>query len=76
VCVASGQLESYFENGLQIWDMAAGKVIVEEAGGVILDPSGGEIDISNRRILAACTMEVAQAIAHILTEVEKKHAQQ
>ena len=73
MCVASGQLESYFENGLQIWDMAAGKIIVEEAGGVVVDPNGGEIDISNRRILSAGTNEIAQKIATILTEVEKKH---
>jgi myo-inositol-1(or 4)-monophosphatase len=75
VAVASGQLESYFENGLHIWDMAAGKVIVEEAGGVVVDPNGEEIDISKRRILAACTKDIAQRIAKILTQVEQKHAQ-
>ena len=31
--VASGQLDAYYESGLQPWDMAAGLLIVEEAGG-------------------------------------------
>jgi len=55
--------------------MAAGKVIVEEAGGVVVDPNGEEIDISKRRILAACTKDIAQRIAKILTQVEQKYAQ-
>ncbi|WP_347755964.1 inositol monophosphatase family protein [Agrococcus sp. ProA11] len=33
--VASGSLNAYFERGLQPWDMAAGALIVEEAGGVV-----------------------------------------
>lgn len=31
--VARGRLDAYFEWGLQPWDMAAGRVIIEEAGG-------------------------------------------
>ncbi len=31
--VACGQLDAYYESGLQPWDMAAGRLIVEEAGG-------------------------------------------
>jgi myo-inositol-1(or 4)-monophosphatase len=31
--VARGRLDAYFEWGLQAWDMAAGRVIIEEAGG-------------------------------------------
>lgn len=33
--VASGQLNAYFERGLQPWDMAAGALLVEEAGGSV-----------------------------------------
>ncbi|MEP6870740.1 MAG: inositol monophosphatase family protein [Anaerolineaceae bacterium] len=32
--VASGRLDAYFEQGLNAWDMAAGVLIVQEAGGV------------------------------------------
>ncbi|MGI6879245.1 inositol monophosphatase family protein [Microbacterium sp. gxy059] len=33
--VAAGRLDAYFERGLQPWDIAAGALIVEEAGGVL-----------------------------------------
>lgn len=33
--VAEGHLDLYYEMGLGVWDMAAGKLIVEEAGGIV-----------------------------------------
>jgi myo-inositol-1(or 4)-monophosphatase len=33
--VASGRLDVYFERGLHVWDMAAARLVVEEAGGVV-----------------------------------------
>lgn len=38
--VALGGADCYFEAGIHIWDIAAGAIIIEEAGGVVLDPSG------------------------------------
>lgn len=38
--VAKGACDLYVEMGLHAWDMAAGNVIVKEAGGVIVDPAG------------------------------------
>lgn len=38
--VASGEGDGYYEYTLHCWDMAAGKIIVEEAGGVVIDPEG------------------------------------
>ena len=32
--MAAGRTDVFFEVGLNIWDIAAGKIIVEEAGGV------------------------------------------
>jgi myo-inositol-1(or 4)-monophosphatase len=40
--VASGRLDCYWERGLSAWDMAAGIVIVREAGGYASDADGGE----------------------------------
>lgn len=34
------------------WDCAAGALIVEEAGGQLLDPSGGPFALMSRRVLA------------------------
>jgi myo-inositol-1(or 4)-monophosphatase len=39
--VACGRLDAYFERGLQAWDMAAGDLIVREAGGVTSTIEGG-----------------------------------
>lgn len=39
--VAAGRLDGYVEHGLQAWDMAAGLVLVREAGGMATDARGG-----------------------------------
>ncbi len=39
--VAEGSLDVYYERGLNPWDMAAGWLVVTEAGGVVSDLSGG-----------------------------------
>ena len=33
--VASGRLDGFFHNGINLWDVAAGKIIIEEAGGFV-----------------------------------------
>lgn len=38
--VALGGSDAYFEFGLHAWDMAAGDLIVREAGGTVIDPAG------------------------------------
>ena len=38
--VASGAVEAFFEIGIHCWDIAAGAVIVTEAGGVLMDVDG------------------------------------
>jgi myo-inositol-1(or 4)-monophosphatase len=40
--VAAGRYDGYWELGLNKWDIAAGLVIVKEAGGFLSDPAGGE----------------------------------
>ena len=44
--VACGRCEVFFEKGLQPWDIAAGTLILKEAGGKALNYEGGEIDFS------------------------------
>lgn len=38
--VATGAVEAFFEIGIHCWDIAAGAVIVQEAGGVLMDVDG------------------------------------
>lgn len=52
--VAMGRLDGFFEIGFGgPWDCVAGAVIVREAGGVVLDPSGEDFDVCARRVLCA-----------------------
>ncbi|MEM8830228.1 MAG: inositol monophosphatase family protein [Cyanobacteria bacterium P01_G01_bin.19] len=50
--VACGRLDGYWERGIQPWDMAAGIVIVREAGGKVTAYDGTPLDIGSGRILA------------------------
>lgn len=50
---AAGRLDGYWEMKLKPWDVAAGKLIVEEAGGKVTDFAGGPCDIAGREILAS-----------------------
>ncbi len=40
--VAAGRIDGYWEIGLQKWDLAAGTLLIEEAGGVVSDFAGGD----------------------------------
>ncbi|MGP1385409.1 MAG: inositol monophosphatase family protein [Thainema sp.] len=51
--VACGRLDGYWERGLSPWDLAAGVVIVEEAGGQVTAYDGSPFDIQSGRILAS-----------------------
>lgn len=68
--VARGCEEVYMEHGIHVWDIAAGKLIVEEAGGVVVDPSGSPVDLFNRRVLAACNSSVAEQMSKIITNID------
>jgi myo-inositol-1(or 4)-monophosphatase len=50
--VACGRFEGYFEFNLKIWDIAAGILIVKEAGGTVSDYSGGNDYIYGQELLA------------------------
>jgi myo-inositol-1(or 4)-monophosphatase len=39
--VAAGRLDGFWEFGLKKWDMAAGVLLIQEAGGLVGDLSGG-----------------------------------
>jgi myo-inositol-1(or 4)-monophosphatase len=51
--VACGRYEAFFEYGLKPWDIAAGTILIREAGGIVCDFSGNEKDISGLNIIAS-----------------------
>ncbi|XP_056869455.1 inositol monophosphatase 1-like [Takifugu flavidus] len=65
--VATGAVEAFFEIGIHCWDIAAGAVIVTEAGGVLMDVNGGPFDLMSRRMLCANEKIIAD---RIIKEIE------
>ncbi|HBF09793.1 MAG TPA: inositol monophosphatase [Gammaproteobacteria bacterium] len=51
--VAAGRLDGFWEYGLQPWDMAAGILIVREAGGLCVDLDGSDNYLESGNIVAA-----------------------
>jgi len=49
--VASGRLDGYFQNKINLWDIAAGALMIKEAGGIVNDIN--EFDINNIDIKAS-----------------------
>ncbi|EFA77661.1 inositol-phosphate phosphatase [Heterostelium album PN500] len=49
--VACGRLDCFYEWGIHPWDIAASSILITEAGGVVLDPSGGPVQMEGRRVL-------------------------
>ena len=51
--VACGRFDGFWEFGLSPWDIAAGEIIVKEAGGLVGETNGGVKHLSSGNILAA-----------------------
>lgn len=50
--VACGRIDAFWEFGLHPWDVAAGGLIVSEAGGRVTNADGSRMDINARQIVA------------------------
>jgi fructose-1,6-bisphosphatase/inositol monophosphatase family enzyme len=64
--VADGRLDAYFEENLQPWDVAAGRLVAEEAGALVTSFDGGPAE--PRRLLAA-TPGIHSPLVDLLREV-------
>jgi len=51
--VACGRFDGFWEDGLHPWDVAAGVVIIEEAGGLVTDFRGAPLDIYTPQALTS-----------------------
>jgi len=67
--LASGHVDGYYEFGLNPWDVAAGVLLVEEAGGRVTDVSCGPLVLAEPRILATNARihdEMAEVLATVM----------
>jgi myo-inositol-1(or 4)-monophosphatase len=60
--VAAGRVDAYFEKGLKIWDIAAGSLLVTEAGGICGEFSGESAYLNKGDIMAAGPKVFAQLV--------------
>jgi myo-inositol-1(or 4)-monophosphatase len=51
--VAAGRLDGYYERGVKTWDIAAGTLILREAGGKVTNYSGHELDLELGEVVAS-----------------------
>jgi len=64
--LAAGRYDGYWEVSLQPWDMAAGKLIVEEAGGKITDYHGKDLNVKQPSSVVATNGLLHDSILSIL----------
>jgi len=70
--VAAGRFDGFFEFGLKPWDIAAGALLVMEAGGAMTRVDGEPLDLSIGDVLASCPgieARLKTECAHFLTEI-------
>jgi fructose-1,6-bisphosphatase/inositol monophosphatase family enzyme len=58
---AAGRFDAYWERGIKPWDMAAGIVLVREAGGTISDFAGGGAMFDKSQVVDQCNAAKAAA---------------
>jgi myo-inositol-1(or 4)-monophosphatase len=51
--LAKGAFDGHWENRLQAWDLAAGVLIIREAGGTVTNITGGPFDLNVGEVLAS-----------------------
>ena len=66
--IASGRADGYWEFGLSPWDIAAGTLLVSEAGGRVSDMKGNPLDIYAPRLLVS-NAQIHQDMIHVIHEV-------
>ena len=65
--VACGWLDAFWANQIHPWDVAAGVLLVREAGGVVVGRDGGEFDLWDPHFVSASTAELQQGLLAALT---------
>lgn len=68
--LAAGRLDAYFATSVHIWDVAAGVLVVREAGGVVTDISGQPLDLDDPKFLASASWPLHRQILTLLANAE------
>jgi myo-inositol-1(or 4)-monophosphatase len=71
--VAAGRLDAYWERDLSPWDIAAGALVVREAGGFVTDIDGGDTMLTTGHVVAG-NDTMHRELLRLLKEAEKQTA--
>lgn len=72
--VAAGWYEGFWEVGLNPWDMAAGSLLVTEAGGLVTDLLGEDQYLQNGSIIAAAPKVLPQMLQTLSPHMQRQKA--
>ena len=71
--VACGRLDAFWEFGLKPWDMAAGNLIVREAGGAVSDMHGAPHGLNSSENLLADNGQLHEPVLALFSEIFRGH---
>ncbi|XP_034945787.1 inositol monophosphatase 2-like [Chelonus insularis] len=70
--IAMGAAEVYHTDNLMPWDVAAGVLIIREAGGSVIDTSGDKFDIMKPKVLAMGTRKLESELVKLIRAADAK----
>ncbi|XP_015126899.1 inositol monophosphatase 2-like [Diachasma alloeum] len=70
--VARGIIDVFHLDYMQPWDVAAGFLLVTEAGGTVIDTKGGPPNLLEPLIIASGTSQLAQEVSQLIIETDLK----
>jgi myo-inositol-1(or 4)-monophosphatase len=68
--VAAGRLDAYLATSVSIWDVAAGVLIAQEAGGSITGLSGGALNLGRPELIAAASRQLVDQLVPIASRAK------
>jgi myo-inositol-1(or 4)-monophosphatase len=66
--VAAGRYGVLWGFSTKIWDIAAGVLLIREAGGVVTSPEGGKVNLGTGRFLASANQDLHQQLLELVRE--------
>jgi len=68
--VAAGRLDGYFSLSLNPWDFGAGRILVEEAGGIVTNMDGNPLPFAQKSSVMACNPTFYEELRQFLNQEE------
>jgi myo-inositol-1(or 4)-monophosphatase len=66
--VAAGRYGVLWGFSTKIWDIAAGVLLIQEAGGIVTSPEGGPLNLPSGRFLASGNLELHRQMLELVRE--------